>query len=108
MLQLRKPSGRYLMPSKGTTNQRDYGADHQRIREKYKPLVASGEAICPKCGRKIAPDAEWHLGHTDDRKGRTGPEHAYCNTSAAGKKKARLAREAKAARTNGADTSRQW
>lgn len=97
------------MPSKGTTSARGYGRTHQAIREKYKYLVATGEAVCARCGYKIKPDDKWDLGHTDDRTAYTGPEHANrCNRAAGGRKSARLAREAQQQRTNGADTSRQW
>lgn len=93
------------MPSKGTTTQRGYGRTHQVIRERYKRLVASGEAICARCGHRITPGEKWDLGHTDDRSGYTGPEHANrCNRAAGGRKRARLTRAAK----GGADTSRRW
>lgn len=74
------------MPSNGTTNQRGYGADHQRTREQYEPLVQSGRAICPRCGESINPDSPWDLGHSNDRTQHTGPEHTYCNRSAGGRR----------------------
>jgi len=63
-----------------TTTSRGYGARHQALRRKLKPLVASGQAICARCNRYIDPDEPWDLGHDDlDRSIYAGPEHARCN-----------------------------
>lgn len=67
------------MPAKRSTTARGYGADHQRERAKWKPRVQRGDVDCARCGEPIEPDDHWDLGHTDDRTGWTGPEHASCN-----------------------------
>ena len=50
-----------------STTARGYGAAHQRIRERYRPLVESGQALCARCQEPIAPGALWELDHADDR-----------------------------------------
>lgn len=73
------------MPSKGSTSQRGYGTDHQKIRRNLEPLVASGQATCWRCGNPIASDQQWDLGHDDvDRKHYRGPEHARAADCPAG------------------------
>lgn len=68
---------------RGTRQQRGYGVRHQRLREHWAPLVASGRVTCWRCGEKIPPRAEWHLGHDDhDRTKYRGPEHSACNLGA--------------------------
>jgi hypothetical protein len=34
---------------------------------------------CPRCHTRIEPGQRWDLGHTADRLGYSGPEHARCN-----------------------------
>ena len=70
--------------AKGTTTQRGYGAQHQALRAKWKPLVEAGQVRChaTHClmqSRWIQPGTLWDLGHTPDRRGWTGPEHRRCN-----------------------------
>ncbi|TFI01667.1 hypothetical protein E4A49_01100 [Micrococcus lylae] len=84
--------------TRATTTSRGYGASHQRMREKYKPLVESGQALCARCQEPIAPGALWELDHSDDRSEYIGPSHRTCNRRA-GQAKATAARMAKAATT---------
>jgi hypothetical protein len=71
------------MTHKGNTTQRGYGAYHQRLRAHWAPLVAAGRVDCWRCGQRIPPGAQWHLGHDDhDRRRYRGPEHAACNSGA--------------------------
>ncbi len=72
-----------------TTAQRGYSGQHPKLRAQWKPLVQAGQvfchaAICLMPSRWIPPDKPgqrtgWHLGHTPDRTGWTGPEHEKCN-----------------------------
>lgn len=69
------------------TARRGYGGAHQRFRRMWAMTVATGRVRCWRCGYLIAPGSEWHLGHDDeDRRVYRGPEHAFCNTSSAGKR----------------------
>ena len=70
--------------SRGTTKQRGYSGQHPKLRAKWKPLVDAGQvschaSICLMPTRWIPPGSSWHLGHTPDRTGWTGPEHERCN-----------------------------
>lgn len=69
-----------------SSTRRGYGAAHKRERARLAPLVDSGRATCARCALPILPGEPWDLGHTDDRTAWTGPEHARCNRSAAGKR----------------------
>jgi hypothetical protein len=64
-----------------------YGTRHQRLRKQYARVVATGTAVCARCGEVIEPDTAWDLGHSDfDSTVYAGPEHAWCNRSAGGKR----------------------
>jgi hypothetical protein len=74
----------------GTTPERGYGYDHQKLRNRWKPKVETGQVRCHAMvclevrdgrSRLIAPGAPWHLGHTPDRTGWTGPEHERCGAA---------------------------
>lgn len=78
--------GARLMPSKGSTAAKGYGAAHEAQRRAWKPRVARGEVdchavVCLELDRRIAPGSEWHLGHNPERTRWTGPEHPLCNTT---------------------------
>ena len=60
---------------------RGYGRPHQAERAAVAEAVADGVA-CARCGRPILPGEAWDLGHTDDRQGYRGAEHARCNRGA--------------------------
>ena len=65
-----------------STAGRGYGPPHQRLRAQaiatYRPTDP-----CPKCGRALGEDPKaLDLGHTADRRGYTGLEHASCNRGA--------------------------
>ena len=63
-----------------TTTERGYGAAHQQVRARYKPLVLAGGAKCARCGQPILPWQPWDLGHVPgDRSKYQGPEHRWCN-----------------------------
>lgn len=74
---LRLRGGVVSMPKRGTTTERGYGSDHQQLREQLLP-GAYGQP-CPKCGELMHEWQPLDLGHTDDRAGYTGMEHASCN-----------------------------
>jgi hypothetical protein len=90
------------MPGRLFRNQegRGYGVGHRRLRERLAPLVAAGVLRCVFCGELI--EGEFHLDHSDDRRGWRGVAHPLCNLREAGLKSARL----RAGRRT--VTSRQW
>lgn len=73
----------------GLTKRSGYGGVHQALRKRWAAVVERGEASCARCGRWIAPGSRWHLDHTDDRTAYLGPSHAYCNTTAPNRRRAR-------------------
>lgn len=92
------------------TAARGYGGKHQRERERWRRRVEAGlidchANVCVESSRWIAPGTPWDLGHTDDRKGYTGPEHSTCNRRAGGRNGAAVTN---AMRTQGRQTSRDW
>nr|DAQ97196.1 MAG TPA: HNH endonuclease bacteriophage, HNH Endonuclease, DNA.52A [Caudoviricetes sp.] len=65
---------------RGTSGQRGYGAAHRRERAWWQAAMDAGAVpICAKCNKPVLPSQPWDLGHTDDRKAWTGPEHRSCN-----------------------------
>jgi hypothetical protein len=87
------------------TAARGYGSAHQRERAKWVRKVAAGLVNCARCRQPIEPGRPWDLGHTDDRRGYTGPEHQRCNRVAGGRNGARITN---AMRVQGRQTSRDW
>lgn len=88
------------MATTGTTTARGYGYTHRKLRAALLP-DAYGRP-CPKCGQPMLPGQALDLGHTDNRTGYTGIEHARCNRQA-GAIKGHASRRVK--RT---DVSRSW
>lgn len=89
------------MPTTGSTKDRGYGYDHEKLRAQVKPLVDAGKATCWRCGHPIAAGEPWDLGHDDDDRTKyRGPEHQACNRATAGRR----------TQFNGPpiDTSRPW
>lgn len=84
-----------------------YGGDHQRKRGELAQRIANGaKPPCVRCGYPIMPTDEWHLDHQDDGVTYRGPSHAFCNTSAGGKRAHALRRRHKAPQNRRA--SREW
>jgi hypothetical protein len=79
-------AGRFFSP-RGKTSARGYGTEHQKLRRKLAPAVASGQMICPRCGQRIFPGQPWDLGHLDgsEKTQYAGPEHRRCNRATAGR-----------------------
>ena len=76
--------------ARGTPAQRGYGTAHRQLRARYAARIAQGETFtCAKCGQPVNHGMTWHLGHTDDRTGYTGPEHELCNLADAGQRAGR-------------------
>jgi hypothetical protein len=64
---------------RGTTTQRGYDSAHRRLRAQ---LIATYQPTdpCWRCGQPLGPNPDLlDLGHTDDRLGYAGLEHADCN-----------------------------
>jgi hypothetical protein len=70
---------------RGTRAERGYDQAHIKLRAQLAPQVATGTVKCWRCGLYIPRGAPWDLGHKDDRSEYGGPEHVFCNRSAAGK-----------------------
>ena len=65
----------------GVTAQRGYGYRHQQIRRALLAVWQPGDK-CTRCHEPMwGPPESIHLGHTDDRSGYRGLEHASCNTA---------------------------
>jgi hypothetical protein len=87
--------------ARGSARERGYDSAHEAERAKWAVKVEAGGVECARAAvgecvedsPLIDPDQPWDLGHTEDRKGWTGPEHVKCNRSAGGRRGNRLARE---------------
>jgi hypothetical protein len=66
--------------------------EHRTARKHLGREVASGVALCWRCGRPIAPGSKWHVGHDDAGERIMGAEHASCNLSAQNRVRAARAR----------------
>jgi hypothetical protein len=58
-----------------------YGCDHQELRQRVAPAVASGLATCTRCSLPIEPGQRWDLDHRENG-GYRGPSHSSCNRAA--------------------------
>jgi hypothetical protein len=58
------------------------------MRKREAARVKAGLAVCWRCRRPIRADEPWHLGHDDSGTRWMGAEHARCNLSDAGRKRA--------------------
>ena len=96
------------MTTRANTTARGYGGPHQKLRKQVARLVASGSAVCWRCGRPIQSWMSWDLGHDDyDRSIYRGPEHQRCNRAAAARKGNRSRSRTKV-RRRPLNTSRDW
>lgn len=74
------------------TAERGYSAKHRAERKRWQSVVEAGDAVCCRCDFPIAPEADWHLDHAEDRETYLGVSHARCNLRAGGQKGRRNAR----------------
>ena len=97
------------MTTRASTTARGYGGQHQALRKRVAAIVASGRAVCWRCGRAILPGMAWILGDDYDRSIYRGPEYARCNRSAAASRGNRMrGKRTKRARRIPLNTSRDW
>lgn len=74
-------------PKLKKTSARGYGAQHQKLRTRWKRLLQQqGDLPCTRCHLPVYPTDAWDLDHTDDRSGYLGIAHTTCNRSAGGRK----------------------
>jgi hypothetical protein len=75
--------GRERRVKRGTAVERGYGKAHYRERDRWRPIVDSGDAVCCRCSRPIGAGAPFHLDHDDeDRTRYRGVAHPSCNVRA--------------------------
>lgn len=67
-------------------------AEYKDAKAQAQLQVDAGLAHCWRCGKWLAPQREWHLGHDDhNRLIIRGPECPPCNVKAASRKGAQIA-----------------
>lgn len=72
------------MSRQASSVSRGYGRRHRELRGVWAVRVAEGGVDCARCGKPIASDEPWDLGHDDhDRSVYRGPEHRACNRATA-------------------------
>lgn len=95
-----------------STTSRGYGVAHKKERERWRPIVQAGEALCARCDEPIDPEEDWHLDHTQDRTGYIGVSHADCNIKAGarlgGKLRSRKGRPYRRTQDRLRPVSRDW
>lgn len=74
-----------------------YGHAHRKERDRWRPVVAAGEAWCAELvclmpSRWIAPGSAWDLAHDRANGGYLGPSHSGCNRAEGGREKHKRAR----------------
>lgn len=52
-------------PNPSSTTNKGYGSEHQRLRRRWAPLVATGMVRCALGGELLKPGTKWHLSHSD-------------------------------------------
>lgn len=90
---------------RGSTYARGYGKKHEALRKSWRPKVDAGLVDCARCHQPIEPGRPWDLGHSEDRRTWTGPEHLVCNRRAGG---ANGAKVTNAMRAKPVRVSRMW
>jgi len=99
-----------------TTTEQGYGYEHQLERERWRPVVDAGRAICaePIClmpARAINPGTPWDLAHNRSTGGYRGPAHRRCNRAEGARHKEALRLRGLPAPATGGRTewhSRPW
>lgn len=86
----------------GSSAERGYGTAHQKLRRVLMKAWRPGDP-CARCGRPMWDKKRIDLGHTDDRTGYRGLEHAYCNRRAGAGNANRAGRQPKRIRPPGRD-----
>ena len=71
--------------SKLSAAARGYGWQHQQERERWRPVVEAGNAVCAEricisqTGRRIRPGTPWDMAHDRTTGAYLGPAHQGCN-----------------------------
>lgn len=74
---------RLINKARGTTTQRGYGHQHQKLRHEWAIRIARGaQPTCPRCHQPIRFGQPWQLDHNSQRTGWLGPSHTRCNEQA--------------------------
>lgn len=74
---------RLISKARGTTTQRGYGHQHQKLRHEWEIRIAHGaQPTCPRCHQPIRFGQPWQLDHNRQRTGWLGPSHTRCNEQA--------------------------
>lgn len=61
-------------------NRAKYGTAHKRLRAAINKRMQAGEIFCCwRCGIRLHPGPDWHLGHDDTGTRYLGPECVPCN-----------------------------